>query len=78
MLTGSGRVAPLSEEERSLQEAKQAEADASRGTTSRSSHVGMGVKSPMKDEALQALRDLGNGGHNLVQLVCFRSSWRVV
>ena len=65
------RVAPLSEEERSLQEAKQAEADTSRGTTSRSNHVSMGVKSPIREDALEAVKGLEGGDYNLVQLVCY-------
>ena len=63
-------VAPLSVEELSLQEAKQAEADASRGTTTRAAHASIGVSFPIKDAALSVLRALKDGGVgvNLVQL----------
>ncbi|KAI9780459.1 MAG: Twinfilin-1 [Geoglossum umbratile] len=60
--------APLTEEEESLQDIKQAEAEASVGTSSRSSHTSSGVNFPLTDEALQALKGLEEGGGNLVQL----------
>ena len=63
------RKAPLTEEEESLQEIKQAEAEASIGTPSRSSHISNGVNFPLTGEALQALGELEGGGENLVQLV---------
>ena len=61
--------APLTQEERALQGVKEAEAEESRGTGARSSHVSSGVNFPISEEALQALRDLGDGRENLVQLV---------
>lgn len=62
--------APLTQEERALQGVKEAEAEASRGTGARSSHVSSGVNFPISEEALQALRGLEDGGReNLVQLV---------
>lgn len=61
--------APLTEEEETLQGVKDAEAEASRGTTSRSSHVSSGLNFPISDEALTALRRLTEGSENLVQLV---------
>jgi len=62
--------APLTQEERALQGVKEAEAEASRGTGARSSHVSSGVNFPISEEALQALRGLEEGGReNLVQLV---------
>ena len=61
--------APLTEEEKTLQGVKEAEAEASRGTTSRSSHVSSGLSFPISDAALQALRSLTGGSDNLVQLV---------
>ena len=61
--------APLTEEEQTLQGVKEAEAEASRGTTSRSSHVSNGLSFPVSDAALQALKNLPNGSDNLVQLV---------
>lgn len=61
--------APLTESEQALQGVKEAEAEASRGTGARSSHVSGGVSFPISDEALQALRGLDGGNENLVQLV---------
>jgi len=63
------RKAPLTEEEESLQGIKQAEAEASIGTSSRSSHTSSGVNFPFTNEALQALKELEGEGDNLVQLV---------
>jgi len=61
--------APLTQEEQALQGVKEAEADASRGTGARSSHVSSGVNFPISEEALRALKGLGGGSENLVQLV---------
>lgn len=63
--------APLTQEERALQGVKEAEAEASRGTGTRSSHVSSGVNFPIAEEALQALRGLEGGQENLVQLVWY-------
>ena len=61
---------PLTEEEQNLQGIKEAEAEASQGTTARSSHVSFGrLTLPISGSALQALKDLPSGGDNLVQLV---------
>jgi twinfilin-like protein len=65
--------APLTEEERTLQGVKEAEAEASRGTTARSSHVSSGLSFPISSDALQALRGLPAGGDSLIQLVRSRS-----
>lgn len=62
-------TAPLTEEERALQGVKAAEAEESRGTTSRSSHVSSGLSFPVSMDALESLRKLKVGGDNLVQLV---------
>ena len=61
--------APLTEEELALQEVKDAEAEASRGTTARSSHVSSGLSFPIATDALDALRKLSHGADNLIQLV---------
>lgn len=62
--------APLTEEEQSLQNVKEAEAEASRGTTSRTSIVNAGrISFPISEDALQALNGLPSGADNLVQLV---------
>ena len=66
--------APLTEEEEALQETKEVEAQVSRGTTARSSHVSSGLSFPMSKNALDALRRLTNSTENLVQLVC-QSRW---
>ncbi|KAI9702541.1 MAG: Twinfilin-1 [Candelina mexicana] len=62
--------APLTEEEQSLQDIKDAEADASRGTSARSHHVSTDSKLKLliDDDALDALKGLKGGDHNLVQL----------
>ncbi|KAH0565599.1 hypothetical protein GP486_001014 [Trichoglossum hirsutum] len=60
--------APLTEEEEALQSIKQAEAEMSMGTSSRASHTSSGISFPLTDEALQALKGLGGGRDNLVQL----------
>jgi len=60
--------APLTDEEQTLQGVKEAEAEASRGTSTRSSHVSGGVSFPISDEAMEALKELGSATDNLVQL----------
>lgn len=62
--------APLTEEEQTLQGVKDAEAEASMGTTARSSHVSGSLSLPMSEAARQALEALSTGGGDLVQLVC--------
>ncbi|KAI5779688.1 hypothetical protein EDC01DRAFT_718885 [Geopyxis carbonaria] len=74
--------APLTEEERSLVQVREAEAEASRGTSTRASHVVGGVV-PFSDEALQALANLksgtpGGGFVNLVQLAIDRETETIV
>ncbi|KAI9837708.1 MAG: hypothetical protein M1819_006641 [Sarea resinae] len=59
---------PMTEEEESLQNVKEAEAEASRGTTSRTSHVSSGVGFPIAEAAAEALKALESGEDNLVQL----------
>ncbi|KAI9782320.1 MAG: Twinfilin-1 [Peltula sp. TS41687] len=60
--------APLTEEEKTLEDVKQAEAEASRGTSARSSHVNHGMNFPMSEEAATALTNLKESEENLVQL----------
>ncbi|KAI9874988.1 MAG: Twinfilin-1 [Pleopsidium flavum] len=60
--------APLTQGEQALQGVKEAEAEESRGTGARSSHVRSGVKFPISEEALEALKGLEGGSENLVQL----------
>ncbi|KAJ6263223.1 Twinfilin-1 [Drechslerella dactyloides] len=62
------KAAPLTEEEAALKGVKEAEAEASRGTTARASHVSSGVSFPMSDAALDALRRLPTTPNGLVQL----------
>ncbi|KAF3924920.1 Twinfilin-1 [Orbilia brochopaga] len=62
------KAAPLTEEEAALKDVKEAEAEASRGTTARASHVSSGVSFPMSDAALDALRRLPTTPNGLVQL----------
>ncbi|KAF3938163.1 Twinfilin-1 [Dactylella cylindrospora] len=63
------KAAPLTEEESALKGVKEAEAEASRGTTSRASHVSSGVSFPITDTALDALRRLPYAPNGLVQLM---------
>jgi twinfilin-like protein len=64
--------APLTEEEQTLGDVKRKEAEEGRGMNERRSHVSSGVSMPITDEALKALKGLaGEGGSDLVQLVCF-------
>ena len=63
--------APLTNEEQTLQDVKKAEAEASRGTGARSSHVSSGVSFPMSEDARRALQGLMSASENLVQLVCY-------
>ncbi|KAI9830370.1 MAG: Twinfilin-1, partial [Thelocarpon superellum] len=60
--------APLTQEEQTLQEVREAEAAASQGTSARSSHVSSGLSFPITDDAISALKGLDVGRHNLVQL----------
>lgn len=64
-------AAPLTEEERSLQGVKQAEAEeGSRGTGTREIGMGQTMTMPVGDDALASLKELGSeGGRNLVMLV---------
>jgi twinfilin-like protein len=63
--------APLTEEERSLQGVKRAEAEeGSRGTGTREIHMGQKMAVPVHEDALQALKELGTeGGKSVVVLV---------
>jgi len=65
----AAKAAPLTEEEAALQGVKEAEAEASRGTSSRASHVSSGVSFPISDHALEALRQLESTQNGLVQLM---------
>ncbi|KAI9808384.1 MAG: Twinfilin-1 [Pycnora praestabilis] len=60
--------APLTKEEETLQDVKEAEASASKGTSAKSSHVSSGVGFPISEEAMRALKGLDSDGDNLVQL----------
>lgn len=68
-LTEKSRKAPLTEEEKTLEDVRHAEAGASRGTSARSSHVSNGLAFPMSQEAIESLQGLRDGIENLVQLV---------
>lgn len=65
-------AAPLTEEERSLQGVKAAEAaESSRGTGTRQIHLSQTMNMPVHEDALAALKALGaEGGKNIVMLVC--------
>ena len=62
--------APLTEEEQTLKGVREAEAEASMGTTHRSSHASSHTTLQVSEEAVEALKALRAGGDNLVQLVC--------
>ncbi|KAI1330352.1 actin depolymerizing protein [Xylariaceae sp. FL0255] len=62
-------AAPLTEEERSLGEVKRLEAEASTGTGTRQIHMSNHFGMPVRDDAVQALQQLGQGeGRTLVML----------
>lgn len=63
------RKAPLTEEEKTLEDVRQAEAEASQGTSARSSHIKHGLNFPVSQEATTALSNLMESDENLVQLV---------
>lgn len=66
--------APLTEEERSLQGVKNAEAEeGSRGTGTREIHLSQTMKMPVQEDALASLKELGTegGSKTLVMLVSF-------
>lgn len=68
-LTRAYRPAPLTEEEQTMQMVREAEYEASTGTSSRKSHVSSGIKFPVSQEAIEALSNLTSGGFiTLVQL----------
>ncbi|KAF3769483.1 actin depolymerizing protein [Cryphonectria parasitica EP155] len=62
--------APLTEEERSLEDVKRAEAEeGSRGTGTREIHLSQTMQMPVHEDALASLKELGAGGSkNLVML----------
>jgi twinfilin-like protein len=66
----SALEAPLTEEERSLGEVRRAEQEAGMGTGARAIHLSKNLDTPIADEALQALKDLGADSRSLVMLVC--------
>ncbi|ORY63375.1 uncharacterized protein BCR38DRAFT_227187 [Pseudomassariella vexata] len=62
-------AAPLTEEERTLQEVKQAEAEAGSGTGVREIHLSASMNMPIMAEGLAALSEMGRGeGSGLVML----------
>lgn len=63
--------APLTEEELALGAVKRAESEEGRGSNVKRSHISDHFAMPISDDALGALKKLGNsgGGDNLVQLV---------
>lgn len=62
--------APLTEEERSLGEVKRAEQEAGSGTGIREIHLSQSLKMPVGQDAIAAMKDVGQeGGHVLAMLV---------
>jgi twinfilin-like protein len=65
----SALEAPLTEEERSLGEVRRAEQEAGMGTGTREIHLSKNLATPIAEDALQALKELGAGdGRTLVML----------
>jgi twinfilin-like protein len=71
----SALEAPLTEEERSLGEVRRAEQEAGMGTGTREIHLSKHMATPIADDALQALKELGAGDkRTLVMLVRITAS----
>lgn len=71
----SALEAPLTEEERSLGEVRRAEQEAGMGTGTREIHLSKHMATPIADDALQALKELGAGDkRTLVMLVRMAAS----
>ncbi|KAK3985237.1 hypothetical protein QBC44DRAFT_335502 [Cladorrhinum sp. PSN332] len=65
----SSLEAPLTEEERSLGEVKRAEQEAGQGTATRAIHLSKNLETPIAEDALSALKELGSeSGRQLVML----------
>jgi twinfilin-like protein len=63
--------APLTQEEETLKGVKDAEAEASRSTGERRQQIhSSGLRSPVSEEGIAALKALPDGENNLVQMVC--------
>ncbi|OAQ69909.1 twinfilin-1 [Pochonia chlamydosporia 170] len=62
-------AAPLTEEERSLGEVKRAEQEAGSGTGTREIHLSKNFAMPMADDAITALKELGQDGGRVVTML---------
>ncbi|RWA13501.1 hypothetical protein EKO27_g1576 [Xylaria grammica] len=65
--------APLTEEERTLGEVKRAEAEAGTGTGVREIHLSSTMNMPVKNDALDALLELGRGGGRVLVMLKINS-----
>ena len=66
----SAQAAPLTEEERTLGEVKRAEAEAGSGTGTREIHLSKNLNMPVTEEALAAMKEVGQeGGRTFLMLV---------
>ncbi|KAI1809929.1 actin depolymerizing protein [Poronia punctata] len=70
--------APLTEEERSLGEVKRAEAEAGSGTGVRDIHLSSNMSMPVQNDAVEALRQLGQGGGRVIVMLKINSQSEVV
>lgn len=62
-------AAPLTEEERTLGEVKKAELAAGSGTGTREIHLSKSLNMPVKEDALAAMREVGQGSRTVTMLV---------
>lgn len=61
--------APLTQEEKTLGEVKRAEQEAGAGTGTREIHLSKSLAMPVAEDAIAALKDVGEGGRSVVMLV---------
>lgn len=61
--------APLTEEERTLGEVKRAEQEAGSGTGTREIHLSKSLAMPISEEALQAMKEMGEGSSRAVVML---------
>lgn len=69
-------AAPLTEEERSLGEVKRAEQEVGSGTGSREIHLSKHFAMPMADDAIAALKELGQDGGRVVAMLVSQQTER--
>ncbi|KAK3190921.1 Twinfilin-1 [Lecanicillium sp. MT-2017a] len=70
--------APLTEEERTLGEVKRAEQEAGSGTGTREIHLSKSLAMPISEEALQAMKEMGEGSSRAVVMLKINPETEVV